>query len=321
MKSLGVIALAAFAIVQNAVAFTPLTVTQVNLARQIMATWENDMYNSTSKSWELIYSYCADIGDGQGVTIGFTGFTTNGGDALNMLNRYNAISPGNVFAKTNGLFSCLKKIVNTGNVSCLKCKDSSCHSSLLCNAVKKAYANDQANYILAQQAEDDADNWHHSDYLSKKYNILLPLSQAFVYDSCVNHACDYVGNDVEGYIIKRALNGRTRIGSSNSTQQAFFKAMLTTRKNYMCSSGCDCCSDSKWRIPGWQWLGEQGYWFLPNPMKIKNFQDGSSARAIVFQCDSEEGSGCSSEPDMIAGPRSTKHKAKKHKKKKHHKHH
>jgi chitosanase len=264
-----------------------------------MAAYENLDYDKHSHSFRLNYKYCENVDDGQGITLGYTGFTTDAGDAMTMLKGYTKKSPHNPFVRTKGLFKCLKS-TESGNglakVSCFHCHGSNCRSSTLCNAAAAAWKHDRARYKRAQEDHDLAENYKNMQKIAKKYRISLPLSQAFLYDSCVNHDCSYSGNDVEGFIVKHALRKGKKVGTSKKNQIAFFNAMLNTRKAYMHNpNGCDCAGDATWRIPGWNWLGNtKKYWNLPSPMAFKPYQNGNNAKALPFKCNPKQHPGCGS---------------------------
>ena len=69
-----------------------LTSDQRRRADQLISIFENG-------TTDIQYAYAENIGDGRGVTAGRAGFTTNDGDALQVIQAYTAQLPDNVLAK------------------------------------------------------------------------------------------------------------------------------------------------------------------------------------------------------------------------------
>lgn len=192
------------------------------IAMQLVSSAENSSLN-----WKAQYAYIEDIGDGRGYTGGIIGFTSGTHDMLLVVQRYQALAPGNILQK---YITALKNVDGTDS-----------HTGL-----GTAFVSDwktAAKDVKFQQAQNDErdTSYFNPAVAQAKNDGLHALGQFIYYDAMVMHGpgddtvnCSNlkIGNFSFGGI-RAATLCKAKPPSQGGNETTYLNAYLSVRKQVM----------------------------------------------------------------------------------------
>lgn len=235
-----------------------LTADQRRRADQLISVFEN----STTT---LQYAYAENINDGRGVTAGRAGFTTNDGDALKVIQAYDAVAPGNVLEP---FIPELQRLAAAGSGDTSGLPEASYIAAWQQAAADPAFQqvqDDQVDQRYFNPAAADAD----------QLGLTTALARAELYDASIQH-----GNGTE-YDALPALIARTtaKVGTPAAAgESAWLDAFFTVRIDDL-QNPANSATQAEWsqsvdRVECLRRIAGGGNYNLDGPLNITAF--GSS---------------------------------------------
>ncbi|GGO97149.1 chitosanase [Wenjunlia tyrosinilytica] len=233
-----------------------LTGAQRSRADQIISVFEN-------ATTAIRYDYAEALPDGRGVTAGRAGFTTNDGDALQVIQTYTNLVPGNPLAR---FIPELQRLAadGSGDTSGLPEADyiSAWKQAAQNDPVFRQVQDDQVNQRYFTPAMQDADN----------EGLHTALARAELYDASIQH-----GNGGE-YDALPALIARTdqAVGTAAEAGEAtWLNAFLDVRKDDLLNPENEATqkewSESVDRVEAIRRIAQTGNYDLNGPFQITAF--------------------------------------------------
>jgi len=185
--------------------------------------------NSTTK---LQYNYAENIGDGRGITFGFVGFCTGTYDGNMLIKYYTKLNPSNTLAKYIPAMDAIDSGSHSQNGG-----DSNPGTAGLDGFIKDVNNCTDPLFKEAQIYMADQLYWNPAVKIADSIGAKNPLTQAFIYDMCVNHGEDGAQDFVNK--AKNALGGTPGTGIDENT---FLSKVMDLRYSYLKtedSSGSD----------------------------------------------------------------------------------
>ena len=206
--------------------------------------------NNTQK---LQYSYIENLNDGRGYTFGFCGFTTATGDGVLVIEE---------LAKTEqAVIKYLPELQKLAKEESSSIKNLEGFVSLWKQVGKSKTG------IIAQHVVGDTLYWNPSQEYCKQLGLSLPLSQAIIYDTIIQHG---EGDDLDGL---PALITQTKTLLETPYQEKdFIKIFLSVRRKDLVhptdDTTRDVWSESVTRVDAFYNLIKSDNWQLTNPIKL-----------------------------------------------------
>ena len=236
-----------------------LTADQRRRADQLISVFEN----STTT---LQYAYAENINDGRGVTAGRAGFTTNDGDALKVIQAYDAISPGNVLEP---FIPELQRLAAAGS------GDTSGLPEADYIAAWKQAATDP---VFDQVQDDQVDQRYFNPAMADadQLGLTTALARAELYDASIQHGNDSGNYDALPALISRtnAAVGTPATAGESAWLDAFFNVRIDDLRNPANSATQAEWSQSTDRVECLRRIAATGNYNLDGPLNITAF--GSS---------------------------------------------
>jgi chitosanase len=176
--------------------------------------------NSTTK---LQYNYAENIGDGRGVTFGFVGFCTGTYDGNMLIKYYTKLNPSNTLAKYIPALDAIDRGSHSQNGG-----DSNPSTAGLDGFVKDVNNCTDPLFKQAQIYMADQLYWNPAVKIADSIGAKNPLTQAFIYDMCVNHGEDGAQDFINK--AKNALGGTPATGIDENT---FLSKVMDLRYSYL----------------------------------------------------------------------------------------
>lgn len=176
--------------------------------------------NSTTK---LQYNYAENIGDGRGVTFGFVGFCTGTYDGNMLIKYYTKLNPSNTLAKYIPALDAIDSGSHSQNGG-----DSNPSTAGLDGFIKDVNSCTDPLFKEAQIYMADQLYWNPAVKIADSIGAKNPLTQAFIYDMCVNHGEDGAQDFINK--AKNALGGTPGTGIDENT---FLSKVMDLRYSYL----------------------------------------------------------------------------------------
>jgi chitosanase len=232
-----------------------LTADQRRRADQLISVFENG-------TPDIQYGYAENIGDGRGVTAGRAGFTTNDGDALQVIQAYTAQVPNNSLAR---YVPELQRLAAAGSSETSGLPEASYIADWKQAATDPAFQqvqNDQVNrryYVPAAAAAD-------------QLGLTTALARAELYDASIQH-----GNGTE-YDALPALIARTnaKVGTPDKAkEQVWLNAFFDVRIDDL-QHPANAATQTEWsqsvdRVECLRRIAASGNYQLAGPLKVTAF--------------------------------------------------
>lgn len=232
-----------------------LTPDQRRRADQLISVFEN----STTV---IQYDYAENLGDGRGVTAGRAGFTTNDGDAAQVIRAYTAQVPGNPLA---GFLPELDRLAAAGS------GDTSGLPEADYIAAWKQAAQDPT-FRQVQDAQVDARYYAPAAQDADQLGLQTALARAELYDASIQH-----GNGGE-YDALPALISRTtaQVGApAQAGEQQWLDAFFTVRVDDL-TNPANTATAAEWRgsvdrVEALRRIAATGNYQLDGPFTVTAF--------------------------------------------------
>jgi chitosanase len=176
--------------------------------------------NSTTK---LQYNYAENIGDGRGVTFGFVGFCTGTYDGNMLIKYYTKLNPSNTLAKYIPALDAIDSGSHSQNGG-----DSNPGTSGLDGFIKDVNSCTDPLFKEAQIYMADQLYWNPAVKIADSIGAKNPLTQAFIYDMCVNH-----GEDGAQDFVNKAKNALGGTPGTGIDENAFLSKVMDLRYSYL----------------------------------------------------------------------------------------
>jgi len=176
--------------------------------------------NSTTK---LQYNYAENIGDGRGITFGFVGFCTGTYDGNMLIKYYTKLNPSNTLAKYIPAMDAIDSGSHSQNGG-----DSNPGTAGLDGFIKDVNNCTDPLFKEAQIYMADQLYWNPAVKIADSIGAKNPLTQAFIYDMCVNHGEDGAQEFINK--AKTALGGTPATGIDENT---FLTKVMDLRYSYL----------------------------------------------------------------------------------------
>jgi chitosanase len=176
--------------------------------------------NSTTK---LQYNYAENIGDGRGVTFGFVGFCTGTYDGNMLIKYYTKLNPSNTLAKYIPALDAIDSGSHSQNGG-----DSNPGTSGLDGFIKDVNSCTDPLFKQAQIYMADQLYWNPAVKIADSIGAKNPLTQAFIYDMCVNH-----GEDGAQDFVNKAKNALGGTPGTGIDENAFLSKVMDLRYSYL----------------------------------------------------------------------------------------
>ncbi len=236
---------------------TGLSANQKKVAEALTSIWENDTPT-------LDYAYSENIHDGRGYTNGRAGFCTGTGDAILVIQCYDAVrteANGNLMAKyMPGLITINKRFESTG-------KDQASTTEL--DAIGNWIADWAASYNNTTTRADFkscqdqiSDQLYYTPAMSEaaKWGLVQALTKAELYDAFINHGQDGAQAIIQSTNSALGDTGQVApvIGYNGITENAWLQKFLEKRRDTL-------AADSTWidaidRVATYEKLRRLGNW-------------------------------------------------------------
>lgn len=246
------LALLAVALVAgSASAASPLTPSQRRIADELVSEFEN----STPRPQ---YCYVAALGDGRGYTVGRAGFTSATGDLLEVVQRYDAVAPGNAL---QSFVPRLEQLASSGSGSLAGLEGFPAAWRSTCGDPRQRRAQDAVN---------DKEYFEPAVALWRRLGLRMPLSLAALYDATVQHG-DGVDPDGVPALVARAT---ARVGPvASAGERRWLLAFLAVRRADLLHPA-DTATQAGWaqsvdRVDVWDYLVRTGQWQLRPPVRVR----------------------------------------------------
>jgi len=176
--------------------------------------------NSTTK---LQYCYAENIGDSRGVTFGYVGFCTGTYDGNMLIKYYTKLNPNNSLAKYIPALDAIDRGSHNQNGG-----DSNPGTAGLDGFIKDVNNCNDPLFKQAQIYMADQLYWNPAVKIAGSIGAKNMLTQAFIYDMCVNHGED----EAQDFINKAkiALGGTPATGIDENT---FLSKVMDLRYSYL----------------------------------------------------------------------------------------
>ncbi len=230
---------------------SPLSAQQRRIADELVSEFENSTLTPQ-------YCYLAALGDGRGYTAGRDGFTTATGDLLEVVERYDAVAPGNALRR---FVPRLRRLAAAGSPSLggLAGFPAAWRSTCRDAALRRA-----------QDEVDDREYFDPAVALWRRLGLRTPLSLAALYDATIQHGD---GGDPDGV---PALVRRTtaRVGPvAAAGERRWVLAFLAVRRADLLHPA-DAATQAGWaqsvdRVDVWVYLVRTGQWRLRAPVRVE----------------------------------------------------
>lgn len=229
----------------------PLSAEQHRIMDELVSEFENSTVTPQ-------YCYLAALGDGRGYTAGRDGFTTATGDLLEVVERYDALAPGNALQR---FVPRLKELAAAGS------------PSLAGLAGFPAAWHRSCHDVMLRRAQDAVDQLEYLDpavALWRRLGLRTPLSLAALYDATIQHGD---GGDPDGVpaLVRRTV---ARVGSvSAAGERRWLVAFLAVRRADLLHPA-DVATQAGWaqsvdRVDVWVYLVRTGQWQLQAPVRVE----------------------------------------------------
>lgn len=184
------------------------------IAMELVSSAEN-----SSLDWRAQYAYIEDIQDGRGYTAGIIGFCSGTGDMLDLVQDYQAISPGNRLAK---YIPALQTLAAQGSAS---------HKGLDPNftADWRAAAQDTAFQVAQDNVRDE--EYFDPAVDQAKADGLRTLGQFIYYDAIVMHGPGNSSDSFGG--IRKAAMKVAKTPAQGGNETTYLNAFLDARTKVM----------------------------------------------------------------------------------------
>jgi chitosanase len=176
--------------------------------------------NSTTK---LQYNYAENIGDGRGVTFGFVGFCTGTYDGNMLIKYYTKLNPSNTLAKYIPALDAIDNGSHSQNGG-----DSNPSTAGLDGFIKDVNSCTDPLFKEAQIYMADQLYWNPAVKIADSIGAKNPLTQAFIYDMCVNH-----GEDGAQDFVNKAKNALGGTPGTGIDENAFLSKVMDLRYSYL----------------------------------------------------------------------------------------
>jgi len=176
--------------------------------------------NSTTK---LQYYYAENIGDGRGVTFGYVGFCTGTYDGNMLIKYYTKLNPNNSLAKYIPALDAIDRGSHSQNGG-----DSNPGTAGLDGFIKDVNNCTDPLFKQAQIYMADQLYWNPAVKIAGSIGAKNILTQAFIYDMCVNHGEDGAQDFINK--AKIALGGTPATGIDENT---FLSKVMDLRYSYL----------------------------------------------------------------------------------------
>jgi len=197
---------------------TPAAQTSVTKAKALQMTTACE--NSTTK---LQYDYAENIGDGRGVTFGYVGFCTGTYDGNMLIKYYTKLNPNNTLAKYIPALDAIDRGSHSQNGG-----DSNPGTAGLDGFINDVNNCTDPLFKQAQIYMADQLYWNPAAKIAGSIGAKNMLTQAFIYDMCVNHGEDGAQEFINK--AKTALGGTPATGIDENT---FLTKVMDLRYSYL----------------------------------------------------------------------------------------
>jgi chitosanase len=201
-----------------AASLTSTAQTSVTKAKALQMTTACE--NSTTK---LQYNYAENIGDGRGVTFGYVGFCTGTYDGNMLIKYYTKLNPNNTLAKYIPALDAIDRGSHSQNGG-----DSNPGTAGLDGFIKGVNNCTDPLFKQAQIYMADQLYWNPAVKIAGSIGAKNMLTQAFIYDMCVNHGEDGAQEFINK--AKTALGGTPATGIDENT---FLSKVMDLRYSYL----------------------------------------------------------------------------------------
>jgi chitosanase len=203
-----------------------LTVVPAIITKSVILQLTTACENSATK---LQFNYAENIYDGRGITFGCIGFCTGTYDGNMLIKYYTQLNPNNTLAKYIPALDAIDNGSHNGNGG-----DSSSSTAGLSGFIQDVNNCTDPLFKQAQLHMLDQLYWNPSVNILNNIGGKNPLTQAFIYDMCVNHGQD----EAQGFIdsAAKALGGTPKTGINENT---FLSKVMDLRYNYLKSNEPD----------------------------------------------------------------------------------
>jgi chitosanase len=217
---------------------------------------------------KLQYNYAENISDGRGITFGCIGFTTGTYDGNMLIKYYTQLNPKNALVKYIPALDVIDKGSHNGNGG-----DSNSSTAGLSGFIQDVNNCTDPLFKQAQLYMLDQLYWNPSVKIFNNIGGKNALTQAFIYDMCVNHGED----GAQGFInsAAKALGGTPKTGINENT---FLSKVMDLRYNYLKSNDPDGLD----RVNGFKKLLTSGNVDLAMPLTITVYGDTFNINENVY---------------------------------------
>jgi chitosanase len=241
-----------------------MTANQKKVAEALTSIWENDTPT-------IDYAYSEDIDDGRGYTNGRAGFCTGTGDAIQVVQCYNALrtaANGNLMAKyMPGLTAINDEYLETG-------EDQASTAAL--DAIgdwpsdwAQSYNNATTRPDFKSCQDQISDKLYYTPAMAqaKKWGLTKALTKAALYDVFINHGESGAINLIKAANTALGNGGQVApvVGFNGITEDAWLKKFLEKRRDTL-------AADSTWieavdRVAAYEKQRRKANWDLASAVK------------------------------------------------------
>ncbi|NTX05110.1 chitosanase [Myxococcus sp. CA051A] len=238
---------------------TGLTANQKKVAEALTSIWENDTPT-------IDYAYSENIQDGRGYTNGRAGFCTGTGDAIQVIQCYNArrsAANGNIMAKyMPGLTTINNRFLSTG-----QSQPSTSELDVIGNWTADwatSYNNTTTRADFKACQDQVSDQFYYTPAMNEanKWGATQALSKMALYDAYINHGESGVKSLTRATNIALGNTGQVApsVGYNGITESAWLQKFIEKRRDVL-------AADSTWvdaidRIAAYEKLRRRGNWDL-----------------------------------------------------------